>query len=137
MSGFQPMEQISFELAAAIEEEAGVWLSVNVFEWEGKAIHIKESFKIYDVEVNLFNRHGKRIDSWTTDIIWSNGISETERRQIAFREAEQVRKKLSRWVFRQRKQIRLLDRVTLYSSREELDYNAKHGRNRLQFSEKC
>lgn len=119
---FQSMERIEGELQEAIAAEKGTYVSVNIFEWEGRGIHMKESNKNYDVEINLYNQQGKRIDNWVVEIIWMRDLSRQERIQVAKRQASKVLRTVSKW-FPNGSGISVAQGIRLYTKREDAEFH--------------
>jgi hypothetical protein len=122
---FQTLDRIKEELDYVRTEENGCYVSVNVFEWEGRGVHIRESHKNYDVEINLYNDEGERVDNWVTEIVWVKELSPEERIQIAERQAKDVLKTVRKWF--KDEPVEVARHVKIYSNREEIErYDHKH-----------
>lgn len=111
MSMFQTLQSIKHELVFVLNEEEVAFASVNIFEWKARDMDTLEFYMNYDVEINLFNRDGIRIDNWVTDIMpdkWK-----------AVRRSKHVIKSVQRW-FAKREQG-VVQEVMVYSDRMLLD----------------
>ena len=108
MTMFQGLKSVKSELYQVLEEEDASYVSVNVFEWTDKVDNGK---KCFDIEVNLFDKNGVRIDCWVTDIVY-NKIT-------ASRRLKEVETSVSKYWFANRKEI-VLNGLGFYQTREEL-----------------
>jgi len=108
---FQTLHSIKHEVFLVLEEEEVASVSVNIFEWKIRDMDTLMFYMNYDVEINLFDHDGVRIDNWVTDIMpdkWK-----------AVRRSKHVIKSVHRW-FDYREQEIAKD-VMVYSDRMLLD----------------
>lgn len=127
MSMFQTLHSIKHEVVYVLKEEKVAFVSVNIFEWKDRDMDTLEFYMNYDVEINLFNSDGARVDNWVTDIMpdkWK-----------AVRRSKHVIKSVDRW-FSKRDQA-VIREVMVYSDRMLLDrpshQDAKN--NSMKYSE--
>lgn len=111
MSMFQTLQSIKGEFHQVLAEEGGSYVAVDIFEWKDIDMETKKPFMNYDVEINLFNEQGERIDCWVTDILPD--------KNRAIKRAKSVIASVNRWVSGRPQTV--LKGYRTYNNRSEIE----------------
>jgi hypothetical protein len=130
MSLFQTLQSVREEMNWVLEEEGGSHFTVDIFNWMDRDMKTGEITPYFDVEINLYDEEGKRVDNWVTDI-------ET-RKLDAIRRSKEVLYLTKKWVAN-REQGLSLDIKIYYNRREVECYDKRKSNKRIKTnpSRKC
>lgn len=120
MSVFQTLQSVRKEMTWVLEEEGGSYFTIDIFNWVDKDLNTGEEFPYFDVEINLYNEFGERVDSWVTDI--------KDKKLDAVRRSKEVFYSTKRWT-EQRGQG-LSDEIRIYQNRREIEKHDKRKPNK-------